>query len=126
MPWCPKCKSEYREGFKTCGECGVALVDTLPSEAEPETEFDTESLLITVPDEVQATVVESLLRSCDIPAARTYREAGSYVRVFTGGSSFGIDIYVPSYRLDEAQELLDANASQIPDIMDKTAPPGRT
>lgn len=28
MPWCPKCKSEYREGFTKCADCGGALVDS--------------------------------------------------------------------------------------------------
>lgn len=27
MPWCPKCKSEYREGFTVCSDCGSELVD---------------------------------------------------------------------------------------------------
>lgn len=27
MPWCPKCKSEYREGFTVCADCGGELVD---------------------------------------------------------------------------------------------------
>lgn len=29
MPWCPKCKNEYREGFKICSDCNVELVDVL-------------------------------------------------------------------------------------------------
>ena len=29
MPWCPKCKMEYREGFTTCSECHVDLVPSL-------------------------------------------------------------------------------------------------
>ena len=29
MPWCPKCKSEYREGFRVCADCGCALVEEL-------------------------------------------------------------------------------------------------
>lgn len=28
--WCPKCKSEYREGFSVCSECGTPLVPELP------------------------------------------------------------------------------------------------
>jgi hypothetical protein len=28
--WCPKCRSEYREGFSECADCGVALVAALP------------------------------------------------------------------------------------------------
>ena len=34
MPWCPKCKSEYREGFTECATCHVPLVDELPEEDE--------------------------------------------------------------------------------------------
>jgi len=30
MPWCPKCKLEYRAGFDICNDCKVALVDKLP------------------------------------------------------------------------------------------------
>lgn len=26
MPWCPRCKSEYREGFTVCADCGCELV----------------------------------------------------------------------------------------------------
>lgn len=26
MPWCPKCKNEYREGVTVCAECGCELV----------------------------------------------------------------------------------------------------
>lgn len=29
MPWCPKCKNEYREGIATCADCDVELVESL-------------------------------------------------------------------------------------------------
>lgn len=29
MPWCPVCKSEYKEGVERCAECGVQLVEDL-------------------------------------------------------------------------------------------------
>lgn len=32
MPWCPICKSEYREGFNVCSDCGSKLVDELEDE----------------------------------------------------------------------------------------------
>lgn len=28
MPWCPKCKNEYREGIKICADCGCELVES--------------------------------------------------------------------------------------------------
>jgi hypothetical protein len=33
MSWCPECKSEYRAGIAKCADCGLALVDELPSAA---------------------------------------------------------------------------------------------
>lgn len=27
MPWCPKCKNEYKEGVKRCSDCGCELVE---------------------------------------------------------------------------------------------------
>ena len=55
MPWCPKCKTEYREGFRVCADCGSELVEKLaeetageefgePSELEAGNLFDEESL----------------------------------------------------------------------------------
>lgn len=32
MPWCPKCKYEYREGIKECSDCKIPLVDYYPEE----------------------------------------------------------------------------------------------
>jgi hypothetical protein len=30
--FCPKCRTEYREGFYVCSDCNSALVDELPPE----------------------------------------------------------------------------------------------
>ncbi|MBO4510976.1 MAG: hypothetical protein J5718_06495 [Lachnospiraceae bacterium] len=34
MPWCPKCKNEYREGIKVCADCGATLVEELNEAGE--------------------------------------------------------------------------------------------
>lgn len=34
MPWCPKCKTEYREGFTVCADCGSELVSELTAEEQ--------------------------------------------------------------------------------------------
>lgn len=35
MPWCPKCKNEYKEGITVCVDCGCELVDSLEDQAKP-------------------------------------------------------------------------------------------
>jgi hypothetical protein len=34
--YCPKCSSEYREGFTECATCSVSLVNELPPKVEPD------------------------------------------------------------------------------------------
>lgn len=37
MPWCPKCKNEYREGILQCAECRTLLVESLEEAEQKET-----------------------------------------------------------------------------------------
>ena len=39
MPWCPKCGSEYREGFTKCADCQVDLVGKLSTKEESDVAF---------------------------------------------------------------------------------------
>ena len=34
MLWCPVCKTEYREGFTVCSDCGTVLVTEVKADAE--------------------------------------------------------------------------------------------
>lgn len=34
MPWCPKCRLEYREGVQVCADCGSELTDELELKAD--------------------------------------------------------------------------------------------
>lgn len=55
MPWCPKCKSEYREGFTVCADCGSELTEEEPVEeivSEQELSQDSESMLFEMPQEI--------------------------------------------------------------------------
>ena len=52
MPWCPKCKNEYREGITVCTDCGCALVE--------EEQFDNQTSLI-FGEEEQMTSLKKFL-----------------------------------------------------------------
>ena len=34
MPWCPKCRAEFREGFTQCNTCHIPLIDHKPDGTE--------------------------------------------------------------------------------------------
>lgn len=57
MPWCPRCKSEYREGFTICADCGCELV---------EEEQMVERVTLTFGDEEQMKALEAFLKSNQI------------------------------------------------------------
>lgn len=63
MPFCPKCRVEYVEGVKSCEECNVDLVATLPQALE---ESGRDMDLVEVwrtQGEVEAQLIASLLES---------------------------------------------------------------
>ena len=62
--YCPKCRSEYREGFDTCADCQVALVAELPP--EPEGEYADLVTVLNAADEVEVSLATSLLETAQI------------------------------------------------------------
>jgi len=64
MPFCPKCREEFRENFSVCLECNVALVETLEDEAEQAAELE---VACTLTDEQTAHIIRGYLESEDIP-----------------------------------------------------------
>jgi hypothetical protein len=75
--WCPKCRSEYREGFGVCADCGLALLDSLPLRTEERSANAPSSPFLPGDDVielatlgiVEAELVAAELRVAGIPAA---------------------------------------------------------
>jgi Putative prokaryotic signal transducing protein len=59
--FCPQCKTEYREGFTTCSDCGVPLVSELP--AEPESHYVDYVEVLDTYNPGDIAVIKSLLDS---------------------------------------------------------------
>lgn len=105
MPWCPKCQTEYREGYSICADCQVALVDKLPK--LPPVDLGEPVLLITLNDVFEGNILLELLRENKIPAFQKGRGVGGYLNIIMSVNSFGTEIYVPRQMLKQAQELME-------------------
>ena len=57
MPWCPNCKTEYREWIETCADCGSHLVKSLNEE-----ERAADACSILYGDEKQVRMIENHLK----------------------------------------------------------------
>jgi len=69
MPFCPKCRYEYRPEISECPDCNEKLVATMPPEPESESDSYTDWIPIaqlTSPQDGQILV--EALRSKEIPA----------------------------------------------------------
>lgn len=114
MPWCPKCRAEYREGFTECNTCGVPLVDELPRE-EPDAQpafvlpdgMEKPVAVYTAKNRLEAEMVCDMLREQDIvvfsrPAA--FRQ----IQAYSGSDArFGVEVLVDVSQTARARQLID-------------------
>ncbi len=89
---------------------------------KPKKNDEHRSLLTTVHDNVELSIVQSILEGENIPYAYSERGSGGVVRVISGYSMYGTDIYVPTAVLDTARELLEAYRSGVAVEEEETDP----
>lgn len=108
LPFCPNCKTEYREGFTHCADCGAPLVPALPPAPEaPEVPaYPSEpALLMHCPSSFEADATVALLQSFSIPCY-TQPDMGAE-KAYTGFCLTGGAIFVEKARLDEARDIVE-------------------
>nr|WP_297283851.1 DUF2007 domain-containing protein [uncultured Agathobaculum sp.] len=115
MPWCPKCKAEYREGFTECSTCKVPLVDTLPEENEV---LEQEKFVLpdgmekpiavyTASNRLEAETICDLLREHDI-AVLDRPAAFRQIQAYSGADArFGVEIMVDASQTAQARALIE-------------------
>lgn len=84
------------------------MFDKLFGLDQPKRADEGTELLITVYDNVQLSMVRSLLESESIPYLVRERGSGSAVKIVMGVSSFGSDVYVPTTMLEKATDAIAA------------------
>lgn len=88
MPWCPKCKMEYQEGFTQCSDCKVDLVDSL--------EEDMISLL----QSKDQAMLEKLISFYDYSGLKAKLELNEALEVY--------EVKVPEKKQKQAKKLYQA------------------
>jgi hypothetical protein len=96
--FCPRCKSEYEEGYYICADCGIKLVEELPGEKEFEyVEFTTVA-------ETNNLGLVALAKSIlDSEGIRYYTNE---MQFYIARGTFFIQIQVPTSDVVKAKELL--------------------
>ena len=84
---------------------------------EPVQSDEYSELLTTVHDNVELSILQSILDGEKIPYRVSERGSGSSVKIIAGYSMFGTDIYVPKVVFEQAKEILEAyrNAEPVED-----------
>ena len=105
MPWCPRCKTEYRPGMTHCADCGTQLID-MPAEqsdiADPKPVF-----LAEIRRDSDAELVIQLLEDNGIPVLQHgCLESDHLALLYTGTTLCGRKLYVSELQFDRASELL--------------------
>ena len=108
MPWCPKCKNEYKEGYTVCADCGSQLVASL-EDGPVAVYFGEETLLNEICDFMRANGIRDTEVVFD-EKENTYvlfvpkkiiAEAQKQIRVFL------TNIAAPRKLAEQAQETAD-------------------
>jgi hypothetical protein len=64
--FCPNCRTEYRDGFAVCADCGAALVAKLPPDENEQSEL---VAIYQTHDLSEAVIAKSILDEAGVPYA---------------------------------------------------------
>jgi hypothetical protein len=107
--YCPRCQSEYRDGFTECSDCGAPLVEGAAPAPSPDA-FDPALGLVVVletTNPIQLALAKGALDDNGIP----YFVLGQIATLITDIDPFlfkCVRLQVPCDREQEARALLDA------------------
>ncbi|MFA6808517.1 MAG: hypothetical protein WCR27_05950 [Eubacteriales bacterium] len=108
MPWCPKCKTEYREEIQICSDCGSDLVEKLDVEEEYEDkEYIQYQYLFNCSGDQEADILESFLVGEGIGVLRKYPGSSDISKVIGGMTKLDVELYVDKERFLEAKDIVE-------------------
>jgi hypothetical protein len=114
MPFCPRCKSEYREGLRQCPDCRVELVERLAP--EPSMPKDIELVeVFTAQTQVSAYAIKDRLEAAGIPAMLKSMDNTYYDGLMVGMYGYWGKVYVGKDDVEEARRVIEKALADLPD-----------
>ena len=124
MKYCPECKSEYRDEYDICSDCGAVLKPEEKKMEETDCKMDVMKphKIYSAADSIQAGIVKELLYQNVIESLSKSAGDGDFLNAYMGFSVYGSDIYVDEKDAQKALELLTLFEEENTEFMDKEEP----
>jgi len=108
MPFCPKCRAEYREGFSRCSDCEVDLVDELPPEEEEMVDEEPSDLvqLHVFAGDLYGEMVKEALENEGIWCVLRKAPGPTVLRVSGATEWAGTAVFVRRSELERSEEIM--------------------
>ena len=116
MPYCPRCRDEFREHVKSCPDCGVALVEESPPQVRPSERHPSQGReplvrIATAPNEPLSQFWTAILEDNGIRClVKPETSSGVPMPIISGvipSNFLQFDIYVSGADAKKAREILD-------------------
>ena len=110
MPYCPKCKAEYKPGIKRCSDCDIPLVEELPEETYKGVKY---VFLRNLPSRLYAEMLRESLKNSGIPSLIKGDDIGIMLGSYSTTSPVEISLWVPQQDWEKADQIADQMLNHI-------------
>lgn len=110
MPFCPKCKYEYKEDIKECPDCGARLVDKLPDDSPQGIHYVP---FRSLPSRLYAEMLQEALKREGIPSIIKGDDVGIMLGSYSTTSPVTVSIWVREGDMKRCEEIADQMLDHI-------------
>lgn len=122
MKYCPKCRTEYRDGFSICADCQAELVGTLPPEEVAETVVPKKDVRVfSSTYSFEANLIFSILESNGLHPFIQDEHTVQMQPLYSYAIG-GVKVFVPEDEAANAKELIDDYMKTVSTTNDEEEP----
>jgi hypothetical protein len=110
MPYCPRCKAEYKPGIERCSDCDLPLVEKLPEEVHREVKY---KFLRNLPSRLYAEMLQESLKNYGILSMIKGDDIGIMLGSYSTTSPVEISLWVPEEDWEKADRIADEMLDHI-------------